>query len=746
EEDIEAKQAAFGDAEARLTESKKRLAAESDKFASIEHDTESELERLKTEYIEVLNKQATVRNEIRYLKEQRSQLEAKSGRLDEEHKKYIQEREGIQERKAELLKRQETEKQRLEEFREAYRELQEKLRKEAEAAQGKETALRQAQQELQQKRSRKEMLEAMQEDYSGFFQGVKEVLKARSKLAGIEGAVAELIQVPKEYETAIETALGGAMQNVVVEREEHARAAIAHLKKTGGGRATFFPLSVIKPRTMSANDVNALRAHDAFIGIASELVSADKRYDNIVGNLLGTVIVAKDLRGANDMARLVRHRFRVVTLDGDVVNPGGSMSGGSRKQQKTSLLSRQRELEDTVKRLKTVEKQALKLEDEVNVLHESLQSGQARLEELREQGEALRLDEQKRDGERREIEIEEKNMNERLTLYDREKSGYTGEITSTDSRLEELEASLENISTSEKQLDGQIAELTEKRQEQETSKENTQSAITELKVKVAEQEQQVSYLSDTVDQLKREKEDNERQLHEAEEEFWMLEENMNEHSSGEEQLDEKIAAKRKDKDATVELISNRRQQRLDMQHLIEDKEHELKEIKRAQKQQADLLRAEEVKQNRLDVELDNRLNTLQEDYELSYEAAKAEYTLTIGLDEARKKVKLIKRAIDDLGTVNLGAIDEYARVSERYEFLTEQKNDLKQAEQNLLDVINEMDGEVVKRFEHTFTQVREHFRTIFKELFGGGRADLQLSDPDDLLNTGVEVMAQPPGK
>ncbi|HET7657853.1 MAG TPA: chromosome segregation protein SMC [Bacillales bacterium] len=742
--DLEAKQEELQAAEERLLETKRLLEEEASKYASMERDAETELEHLKTEYIEVLNKQATIRNEIRYLKEQRTQIEAKSERLDADHEKFIAERENLHERKAKLVERLAIEKQRLDEFRDQYVQLQNQLKADSAAAKEKEASLRQLQQEVQQKRSRKEMLEAMQEDYSGFFQGVKSVLKAG--LSGIEGAVAELIQVPKEYETAIETALGASMQHVVVDKEEHAREAIAHLKKTSGGRATFLPMSVIQPRSLSSADVRTIEGNEAYIGAASELVASDPRYRNIVGNLLGTVIVAKTLRGANELARLLRHRFRIVTLDGDVVNPGGSMSGGSRKQQSNSLLSRQRELEDTVKRLKKIEKEAARLEEEVAKSANSIQAGTARLEELREQGEALRIEEQKRDGERREMDIEERNVNERLALYDREKAGFREELTAIDGRLEELETTLAEVGESERKLDAAIAELTERKQHQETTKEHAQSAITELKVKEAEQEQQAAYLRDEVERVKGEREENERLLGETEEEFWLLEEDMNNNSSGEERLEEAIDVKRKEKDATVEKISGRRKQRLDMQQLIEDKERELKEVKRSQKQHADMLKAEEVKQNRLEVELDNRLNVLQEEYELSFEAAKMQYQLTDEPEEARRQVKLIKRAIEDLGTVNLGAIDEYERVSERYTFLSEQKEDLKQAEQNLLDVITEMDEEVVKRFEQTFTQVREHFRVIFKELFGGGRADLQLSDPEDLLNTGVDVLAQPPGK
>lgn len=743
---LEAKQAALHEAEKTLAQTKGRLQEESATFADLEQDTESELERLKTEYIEVLNEQASVRNELRYLEEQRTQLKAKNRRLDEVHENYIKERERLKERKAECREQWKRDKQQLEDAREAYRKLQEELESDTKTLRRKEASFEEVKTNEQQLASRKDVLEAMREDYSGFFHGVKEVLKARRSLSGIEGAIAELIRVPKPYEAAMETALGGAMQHVVVEREEHARAAINHLKTSGRGRATFLPLSVIKPRTLPDRDVATLRSHHAFIGVASELVSADARYEKVVRHLLGNVVVAEDLKGANDLARLLHHRVRIVTLDGDIVNPGGSMAGGSRKKQKHSLLGRERELEEVNKRLEDATREAAELESEMQAARQSIHDGQARLEELRESGETLRLTVQKHEGEMRELDIEEKNLNERLTLYDREKKEYREELEAIDERTGTLEASARNITVSEKQLDAQITDLTEKKKEQEASKEAAQSVMTELKVKAAEEEQHVAHLREAIDELTAEKQKHEQQLREAEEALRHLEDEMNDHSSGEDELDGSIEAKRKEKQAITERISRARGQRLNVQEETEDRERELREKKRVQKQRADMLKAEEVKLTRLDVELDNRLNMLREEYELSFEAAKANYPLTVEASEARKQVKLIKRAIDDLGTVNLGAIEEYERVSDRVRFLTEQKEDLQRAKQDLQHVIAEMDEEVVKRFEETFTDVREHFQSIFKELFGGGRADLRLSDPDDLLHTGVDVVAQPPGK
>lgn len=744
EKDTEAKQTAHSQAEKKLQQIREQLQEEREKIADEQQDVEAELEQRKTDYIDVMNKQASIRNEIRNLHEQRSQLEAKRHRLDDNHQQTIEKRENITQQKSKLDEQIEQEKEHLGQSREAYQQLQDKLKNDAQIIKRKETELSQVHESLQRLRSRKEVLETMQEDYDGFFKGVKEILKA--KRPGIEGAVAELIQVPKTYESAIETALGGAMQHVVVADEKHARQAINYLKKSGYGRATFLPLSVMKPRHLPERDLKPIREQEAFIGVASDLISSAARYYPIVGNLLGNVIIAKDLHGANDIARLLQHRSRVVTLEGDVVNPGGSMAGGSRKPQKHSLIGRQRELDDIGKRLTSTEEQAHQLENDLDRYKQTRDNEQKQLDDLRERGETLRLHHQKKESEKREIEIEEKNLNERLALYDREKAEYEEEMNTIESRINALESNLENVSVSEKQLDTQISKLSEQKQQEEASKADTQSSITDLKVKAAEQEQHVTHLKDAVDQLLQEKQENDKQLRETEEEFGQLESDMRDHSSGEKELEGQIRAKQKEKDVVVEEISYKRKQRVDMQHTIEDRERELKEIKRAHKKQADLLHAEEVKQNRLDVELDNRLNALQKDYELSFEAAKAKYTLSMDIDGAQKQVELLKKAIDELGTVNLGAIDEYERVSERVQFLTNQKQDLQQARANLRQVITEMDEEVIKRFEETFNAVREQFRIIFSELFGGGQADLQLSDPDDLLHTGVDVFAQPPGK
>lgn len=230
------------------------------------------------------------------------------------------------------------------------------------------------------------------------------------------------------------------------------------------------------------------------------------------------------------------------------------------------------------------------------------------------------------------------------------------------------------------------------------------------------------------------------------EDLSLLTNEMTSSSSGEVTLEDAAQGKLKVKNESVQLISSQKHERVQLLKKLEDLDIECKELKRLHKGLSEAVKDEEVKLNRLDVELENRLDHLREEYMLSYEAAKENHPLTIPADAARKKVKLIRLAIEELGSVNLGAIEEYDRVSERFNFLTEQKNDLQQAKDTLFEVIDEMDGEMKRRFSETFYAIREQFERVFKSLFGGGRAELKLSNPEDLLNTGVDIIAQPPGK
>ncbi|MBN8207447.1 chromosome segregation protein SMC [Bacillus sp. NTK071] len=746
EQEIDHHRKRFEQQRKELGDLKSKLRKETELLSDIEQDIELELDRLKSDYFELLNEQASIRNENRYLQDQLAVLTQRKQRLDGDNHKYIEERSTVDDKKKNLSNELTESKKQLEahvsRFYKSKHDVEEKKKSLGE----KESKLYQAYQYIQQYKSKKEMLEEMQDDYAGFFQGVKEVLKAREDLEGIEGAIAELITVPKEVETALETALGGAMQNVVVRDEAAGRKAITFLKNNRSGRATFLPLTVIKSRRISGYDLERIKQHDAFVGVASDLIKFDPKYEAVIENLLGSVLIAKELKGANELAKIMQYRTRIVTLEGDVVNPGGSMSGGSVKQKSSSLLSRQRELEVLEKKLADMQQKTAVVEQEIKQEKVHLSELEENLDAMREQGENLRLQEQSLLGDLRAIESEERNTNERLQLYDREKKAIDEEEETHQNRNVYLSERLETITNQAASLEEKIENLTAKKQTQQSSRETIQAEITELKVKVAEHQQLFQNQKETLDRLTSEQNETIEQLHDTTEEHTLLSEAMSSNSNGEEKLDQNIVTYRAQKEDLLITLQHEREVKLTLQSDISVISSNLDKLVAEEKQLSGLMQAVEVRINRLDVELENRLTILSEEYELTYEAAKEKHVLTVEPDEAKRKLKLIKIEIDELGTVNLGAIDEYDRVNERFTFLSEQQSDLLQAKETLYHVIDEMDQEMKKRFEETFTKIRYHFQIVFKELFGGGKADLVLTDPDNLLTTGVDILAQPPGK
>ncbi|MGD7008442.1 chromosome segregation protein SMC [Metabacillus sp. 84] len=707
---------------------------------------DQEIEQLKSDYFDILNQQTSARNESAYITEQQRLQSIKNERACDSNSKYLEERLALAEEKDNLKAQFANIEAKMDEQIRTFRHAQKKLEADRETYSKRESALYKAYQFLQQIRSRKEMLEAMQEDYSGFYQGVKEILKAREQFEGVHGAVAELLKTKKEYETAIEIALGAASQHIITADEIVARKAISYLKQHSFGRATFLPLSVMKSRKIGTADKLKLKEHSSFIGIASELAEYDPRFGAVMENLLGSAVVAKDLKGANELSKLLQFRYRIVTLDGDVVNPGGSMTGGAVKQKSGSLLSRNRETEAIAGQLAEMEEKTAKLEHEVKSLKSGILGQEQQVEYLRVKGEKLRQELNSAQTSLKEAEWKEKNVNDHLSIYDAEKESFESEREKNRSRLEELTSLIETSAEKLKELDQEIGRLSSLKNTQQESRAGLQDEVTELKVILAGKQQAYENVSEKTSRLKAELADRSKRLKEAEEDFSLLATEVSSNTSGEQILSNASEEKLNEKNRTIQMIAERRTERTNLQEQVESMEAELKESSRIYKQMADWLKDEQVKITRLDVELDTKLNHLREEYLLTFERAKEKHVLSMEPDEARKKVRLIKRGIEELGTVNLGAIDEYERVSERYQFLHDQREDLLEAKDTLHQVIDEMDDEMKRKFSGTFEQIRSHFESVFQALFGGGRAELRLSNPEDLLNTGVDIVAQPPGK
>ncbi|ABO66422.1 MULTISPECIES: chromosome segregation protein SMC [Geobacillus] len=745
-EQLRSEKAALTQLEAGAAALEKELKEQQALLSAHEVDIEEEIERRKGDYIDLVHEQAVLKNERLHVEQAIHKLRAKQAALNEANSDHLKQRNQLEQQRAALLAELSRLEQAITEASSKLAALESALKEQQVELEQKETSLHQARQYRQQAKARQQWLEEMQHEYAGFFQGVKEVLKARNRLPGIRGAIVELIRVPDRYEIAIETALGGAMQHIVVDSEQAARQAIHFLKTNGYGRATFLPLDVIQARSLSERERAAISGHPAFVGIASELIEYDDIYAAAIAHLLGHVIVTADLKGANELAKLLHYRYRLVTLDGDVVSPGGAMTGGGAAKKTASLLGRNRELETIAAKLREMDDVIARLERDMAAKRRERAEWEAEAAMLKEEIARLQQSLQEEKEEQRELEWQKKRIDERLALYDEEKANDEREIAELNNRLGAIDGQLQQLAEKLQAIDEDINRLQVQKQTEQTTKEALQVAITEKKIALAETKERVKHARRKAEEIEAELAETARGLQQAERERAALQAEMEAPEWNEEELEQLRQQKLEDKQKTLELITSRREQRLDCQRRLEHLEQEWKEAKRQHKQLVEVVKDEEVKLNRLDVELANLLSRLSEEYGLSFEAARSGYPLEIGADEARKRVKLIKRAIEELGTVNLGAIDEYERVSERHRFLSEQKADLEEAKATLHQVIEEMDEEMKKRFFTTFEQIRAHFSEVFRELFGGGRADLRLTDPNNLLETGVDIVAQPPGK
>lgn len=708
----------------------------------------AEEDRLKSELLETLNQMAGARNDIRYAEQQAEALARRMERVGDERRKWQEQQEQIKERQAKLEQRLAKTVEELADVRRRYMESAQSLKEKTSLSEEAQSVVRKLEQKLDALVSRRDTMREMANDYDGFMHGVKEVLKAKDRgdLHGIQGAVAELVKVPAHVEIAVETALGGALQHIVVDSEKAGREAIAFLKRRQSGRATFLPLDVIRGRSIPEAEQRHVRELPGFVGIAVELVAFDEKYRQIAGSLLGNVIIAETLEQANRIAARVQYRYRVVTLEGDVVNPGGSMTGGSQQKKTTSLLGRQRQIEEMDKEIAASEAQLGTLRGKSDSLRKEIAALNKSIDELRQAGETLRIEEQQIRASLEPLEHEAKQVGEQLALYGSDGESLEQELRELERRREAGLAELDKLQREEARLQEAIREAELQRKASESAKEELQSQLTDLKIKVASLSQEKQSEQDRERRTRQELAQLASELEASRGMLARLERDQAAHEQESVRQIQLLNELKLRKQACAEELDLKRAERAEWLAKLEQEENKTREERNRLKSVEEQLHQTEVRVNRLDVELDNLLKKLAEEYELSFELAKERYPVPEDVPGTQAKVRELKRDISLLGDVNLGAIEEYQRVNERYQFLSAQKQDLIDAKTALYEVIREMDEEMAKRFKATFDAIRSHFVVVFSKLFGGGRADLILSDPSDLLGTGIEVVAQPPGK
>ncbi|MCM3512703.1 chromosome segregation protein SMC [Carnobacterium inhibens] len=726
---------------------KAELSAVEKEILSLSGNSKETIEILRDEYVDLMQKQTSLRNEQSYLERssyQMAQRNLKSNASVIDLEKNIKDiTEKIELISHELKDAQQEIAQKLLQYQETQAHIQSK-RQELEA---NETRMYDALKVVQQAKAKKESLKELNEDYAGFYQGVREILKQKQQVGGIIGAVAELIEVPKQAELAIDIALGAASQNIIVQDEQSGRKGIQYLKQKRLGRATFLPLTTIKARHLPSVIEQKARNCEGYLGIASQLVTYPTTVAHIIQNLLGTTIVAQDLASANRIAREIQFKYRVVTLEGDVMNAGGSMTGGASKSgNQGSLFGRKNELTNLTKQITQMEETLTKKEIEVRTLKQDIKKEEISLNELREHGERQRLREQELKNQAETLEEKQVRLTRELKVVQYENHEAKEEAESYELKKVELAEALQNVTTEMEQINRQILLASSQNEEREKNQtvvnEKQQSLRTEL---VALKEQLVG--------LKKEQKAVSSQLESQRLEVKAMDSRMEQmtqfdgsHQMTRKELDDKLAQLTETKHKLDIQLSTLKEEKNDIELQLNDIE-QLTTLTNNQKHY--LLEEKtkfEVALNRTDVAIENRLNYLTEEYELTFEAAKESHILEISVEEATRTVKLLKQSIEELGSVNIGAIEEFERVNERYSFLVDQREDLLEAKISLYTTMNEMDEEVKLRFSEVFEDIRTKFSVVFPQMFGGGSAELRLTDPENLLTTGIDIIAQPPGK
>lgn len=591
---------------------------------------------------------------------------------------------------------------------------------------------------------RANILEDLEKNLEGFAHSVKTVmnLSRHGKIGGIHGPVSRLIKVPTDYAVAIETALGGAMQNIVTGNEEDAKRAIRTLKENKGGRATFLPIATIKPRYLNENGIDSCFG---FVGVASDLCDCKDEYKGILQNLLGKIVIAEDLNSAVSIAKKYSYRFKVVTLDGQVVNAGGSLTGGSLNK-RTGLLSRASEIEK-------YRKEAKALADKANELKEQYSNSQQ--EFAKYEADIL--------GTRGDLSTEQQELIRLRTEYKACQNEYDSLVSSIDftkNEIVECENKISNLQKDKETADKEFSAF----EEEIANIEKTTSNLTGNRLALTEKREQ---LSEKLQNIRLEIVTFEKDKEALISEIRTSEYNSQHQTERKENLRNQIVSVNSNIDIinkkieSYTNISNNYQDKIaEFNNAIEklngDKEKfEKKSVELRQKEKdltstrevsgRELARLEERKIN-LQKQYDDIIAKLWDEYELTKRQAE-EISIEIeNVSTARKRLNEIKSSIRGLGSVNVSAIEEYKEVSERYEFLGAQVSDVEKSKNEIERLINDLTKQMKDAFIENFHEINKHFGETFKELFGGGTASLELANPDDILNSGIDIIAHPPGK
>ena len=739
EEQIEQKQGLLEQLENSLSSLKEDIAAVDREISYFSEDPDQVLDYLREQYVALMQEEAEASNRLTKIQQD------------------IANQISLSESKSEDLARLQTEKQtaqeELDKSRKSLEEADHELRQLLERYQTKKSELDQVQatyqseqgrlfdllDQLKGKQARQSSLEAILKNHSNFYAGVKAVLQEAPSLGGIIGAVSEQLTFDTRYQTALEIALGGASQNVIVEDEATAKRAIAFLKEKRQGRATFLPLTTIKPRQLSGQQISLLESSDGFLGLASDLVTYQPNLDVIFQNLLGTIAIFDTIDHANQAARATKFQVRMVTMDGAEIRPGGAFAGGSNRNNSTTFIKP--ELDALLGEIAELSSQLQEQESLVAAKKTSLDQTREALETIKAEGEEARLNQQSA---RIHQEQAENRLAQLSVQYDLQMSQVSPTIlTELDEEATKEAANVQALNEKKIALEQQINQVRDNRDSIQESLQKLQTQKGQLTLVQAEATSQLRFEQIDMRRLQEEKATTEKDIA-------ILEDLINQkvvalEDTTIELLEEQLQAASDKQSQTNQILIRLKFELEDIDGQFEDLEERLQQ---ARTKNDDLIR----KQAKLEADCEQAGDTLRtllgnltEHFKLSFEAAQSQAKAVENLASAEQNLKNLERAIRALGPVNLDAIEQYDEVNNRLTFLNEQRTDILSARDLLLDTIHEMDDEVKERFKVTFEAIRESFKQTFKQMFGGGSADLILTE-NDILTAGVEISVQPPGK
>ena len=733
------KEANLEQLEESLAENNKELNRLEAELLAFSDDPDQMIELLRERFVALLQEEADVSNQLtrieNELENSRQLSQKQADQLEKLKEQLATAKEKASQQQAEL----ETAKEKVQKLLADYQASAEEQEKQKVSYQAQQSQLFDRLDSLKNKQARAQSLENILRNHSNFYAGVKSVLQEKDRLGGIIGAVSEHLTFDVHYQTALEIALGASSQHIIVEDENAATKAIDFLKRNRSGRATFLPLTTIKARKISSQNQDAISASPGFLGMADELVSFDKRLEAIFKNLLATTAIFDTVEHARAAARQVRYQVRMVTLDGTELRTGGSYAGGANRQNnsifiKPELEQLQKEIAEEEADLRSEEASLKTLQDEMAVLAERLEAIKFQGEQARIQEQGLYLSYQQTNQQVEELETLWKLQEEELNRLSE------GDWQADKEKCQER---LATIASEKQNLEAEIEEIKSNKNAIQERYQNLQEQISQARLLKSELQGQKRYEVADIERLGKELDN----LDIEQEEIQRL---LQEKVDNLEKVDTDLLGQQAEEAKTQK--TNLQQGLIRKQFELDDIEGQLDDIAshldQARQQNEEWIRKQtraEAKKEKVSERLRYLQAQLTDQYQISYTEALEKAHELENLNLAEQEVKDLEKAIRSLGPVNLDAIEQYEEVHNRLDFLNSQRDDILSAKNLLLETITEMNDEVKERFKSTFEAIRESFKVTFRQMFGGGQADLILTE-GDLLTAGVEISVQPPGK